>query len=216
MILTVLTDIIKLMKKSLKWIFLYAVFLLVFTFLPNNKQLQNNLKDVLDSIDNEKSESQVRDFQRNENGYYKVVSVVDGDTIKIDFEGDTKTVRLIGIDTPETNHPSEPVQCYGKEASQKTKELLENKTVKLEQDVSETDRYGRILAYVWLDEFFINEKIVKEGYAFSSSYPPDIKYQDILDEAEIFARENKAGLWAEDTCNGDVYTGTAMLDNQNN
>lgn len=199
------------MKKSLKWVLLYVVFLLVFTFLPNNKQLQNNLKTLLDSIDNEKYENQSNESQSNTSGYYKVISVVDGDTFKIEFRGEIKSVRMIGIDTPEVKHPSEPVQCYGTEASLKTNELIEGKEVRLEQDVSQTDRYGRILAYVWVDDVLINEKIVKEGYAFSSSYPPDIKYQDILDVAEVYARENKLGLWAENTCNGDVYTDTNII-----
>jgi len=209
MILTVFADIIKHMKKTLKWVFVYVIFLLVFTFLPNNKQLQNNIRNILDSFEKENSITVVPDKDSERTGYYKVVNVVDGDTIKIDFNGEIKTVRFIGIDTPEVNHPSEPVQCYGVEASLKTKEILEGKEVRLEQDVSETDRYGRILAYIWLNDVLINEKVVKEGYAFSSSYPPDVKYQDVLDLAETYARENKLGLWSENTCNGDVYTGTA-------
>lgn len=203
------------MKKSLKWLFLYFLFLLFLTFFPENKEIQNKLKNLLqeeqssvNSSENSEDSQTGGDSKINSENVYKVVKVVDGDTFKIEFRGESKSVRMIGIDTPEVNHPSESVQCYGVEASLKTKELIEGKEVRLEQDVSQTDRYGRILAYVWLDEVFINEKIVKEGYAFSSSYPPDVKYQDILDEAEIFARENKAGLWSEDTCKGDVYTGT--------
>lgn len=160
-----------------------------------------------DPIENTNIEDQTDDPQGNKSGYYKVVNVVDGDTIKVDFNGEVTTVRFIGIDTPEVNHPTEPVQCFGEEASQNTKDLLENKTVKLEQDVSETDRYGRILAYVWIDDVLINEQIVREGYAFSSPYPPDVKYQDKLDAAEAYARENNMGLWSKNTCNGDVYAG---------
>lgn len=203
------------MKKSIKWLFLYFLFLLFLTFFPENTETQNKLKSLLEeeqsrveTSDTVKDDQLNGDSELNSSVFYKVVKVVDGDTFKIEFRGESKSVRMIGIDTPEVNHPSEPVQCYGVEASLKTKELVEGKEVRLEQDVSQTDRYGRILAYVWVDEVFINEKIVKEGYAFSSSYPPDVKYQDILDEAEIFARENKAGLWSEDTCKGDVYTGT--------
>jgi len=127
----------------------------------------------------------------------KVIRVIDGDTIKI--EGD-KVVRYIGIDTPETVHPSKPVQCYGKEASNKNKKLVEGKEVKLEKDVSETDKYGRLLRYIWLGDTLVNEYLVREGYAQSSSYPPDVKYQNRFIEAQRQAREEKKGLWG-DVCN---------------
>lgn len=127
----------------------------------------------------------------------KVIRVIDGDTIKI--EGD-KVVRYIGIDTPETVHPSKPVQCYGKEASDKNRELVEGKEIKLEKDVSETDKYSRLLRYVWLGDMMVNEYLVREGYAQSSTYPPDVKYQDRFLEAQRRAREEKKGLWG-DTCN---------------
>ena len=127
----------------------------------------------------------------------KVINVVDGDTIKI--EG-SQVVRYIGIDTPETVHPSKPIQCYGKEASDKNKELVEGKEVKLEKDVSETDKYGRLLRYIWLGDMLVNEYLVREGYAQSSSYPPDVKYQDRFVEAQKQAREEKKGLWG-DVCN---------------
>lgn len=128
----------------------------------------------------------------------QVVRVIDGDTIKI--EGD-KVVRYIGIDTPETVHPSKPVQCFGKEASDKNRELVEGKEVKLEKDVSETDKYGRLLRYVWLgNDMLVNEYLVREGYAQSSTYPPDVKYQDRFLEAQRLAREEKKGLWG-DICN---------------
>lgn len=124
----------------------------------------------------------------------KVINVVDGDTIKI--EGG-QVIRYIGIDTPETVHPSKPVQCYGKEASDKNKELVEGKEVKLEKDVSETDKYGRLLRYVWFGDMLVNEYLVREGYAQSSSYPPDVKYQDRFVEAQRQAREEKRGLWGD-------------------
>ncbi|MFH1280444.1 MAG: thermonuclease family protein, partial [Candidatus Beckwithbacteria bacterium] len=127
----------------------------------------------------------------------KVARVVDGDTIKLE---NGEVLRYIGIDTPETVDPRKPVQCYGKEASAKNKELVEGKEVKLEKDVSETDKYGRLLRYVWLGDVLINELLVEEGYAQSSSYPPDIKYQDRFVAAQAFAREENMGLWG-DACN---------------
>ena len=122
----------------------------------------------------------------------RVAKVVDGDTIKLE---NGKTVRYIGIDTPETVHPSKPIQCYGKEASNKNKELVEGKEIEIEKDVSETDKYSRLLRYIWIEDIFVNEYLVREGFAQSSSYPPDVKYQDRFREAERRAREEDKGLW---------------------
>lgn len=126
----------------------------------------------------------------------KVVNVVDGDTIKIETG---ETVRYIGIDTPETVDPRKPVQCYGKEASDKNTQLVEGKLVELEKDISEKDKYGRLLRYIWLGDTLINELLVRDGYAQSSSYPPDIKYQSRFVEAQRLAREENKGLWGS-TC----------------
>ena len=122
----------------------------------------------------------------------KVTNVVDGDTIKIETG---ETVRYIGVDTPETVHPSKPIQCYGKEASIRNEKLVEGKTIELEKDVSETDKYGRLLRYVWLDGTLINESLVREGFAKSSTYPPDVKYQDKFIEAQRLAQAEQKGLW---------------------
>jgi len=128
---------------------------------------------------------------------FRVMNVIDGDTIKLD---NGQVVRYIGIDAPETVHPSKPVQCFGKEASEKNTELVEGKEVKLVKDISETDRYGRLLRYVYIDNMFVNDYLVRNGYANASSYPPDIKHQDQFKEAEKEARDNKRGLWADDAC----------------
>lgn len=130
----------------------------------------------------------------------KVIKVVDGDTIEVDLgSGNIKTVRYIGIDTPETVDPRKSVQCFGKEASAKNKELVGGGTVGLEKDISETDKYGRLLRYVYMGDLFINQLLVAEGYAYSSSYPPDIKYQDKFKVAEQQAKANNKGLWS--SCN---------------
>ena len=128
---------------------------------------------------------------------FKVAHVVDGDTIKLD---NGQVVRYIGIDTPETVDPRKPVQCFGKEASNKNRELVEGKEVKLIKDVSETDKYGRILRYVYIGDVFVNDYLVRQGYAHSYSYPPDIKHQDQFKQAEEEARNNKRGLWVDNTC----------------
>lgn len=122
----------------------------------------------------------------------KVVRVVDGDTIEI--EGGQK-VRYIGIDTPETVDPRRPVACFGKEASDENKKLVEGKQVRLEKDVSETDKYGRLLRYVYVGDIFVNDYLVRHGYAQVSTYPPDVKFTEQFLEAERDARENQRGLW---------------------
>lgn len=127
-----------------------------------------------------------------------VIEAIDGDTIEI---AGGQRVRYIGIDTPETVDPRRPVGCYGKEASLENKSLVEGKKVILEKDVSETDKFNRLLRYVYVKDegktIFINEYLAREGFAKSSSYPPDIKYQQVFIEAEREARELKKGLWGK-------------------
>jgi micrococcal nuclease len=129
----------------------------------------------------------------------KVVRAVDGDTIEI--EGGDK-VRYIGIDTPETVDPRKPVQCFGVEASKKNKELVEGKTVRLEKDITDKDKYNRLLRYVYIGDVFVNLELVKQGFAYSYSYPPDIKYQDQFVKAQQEAQEAKRGLWG--ACSSDA------------
>lgn len=100
-----------------------------------------------------------------------VTRVVDGDTAEVEFEGRELDVRFIGIDTPETVAPGEPVQCYGPEASAYTTQRLEDIMVLLEFDVERLDRYGRTLAYVWLGDELFNETLVREGYALVTTFP---------------------------------------------
>ena len=138
----------------------------------------------------------------------KVVRVVDGDTINVEINGKVEPVRYIGIDTPETVDPRKPVQCFGVESSKKNKELLEGKTVRLETDITDRDKYNRLLRYVWLDDILINQKLVEDGFAKSYSYPPDIKYQDKFVAAEKKAREDKLGLWT--ACASDTNSSTTV------
>lgn len=124
----------------------------------------------------------------------KVSYVVDGDTITI--EGNKK-IRYIGIDTPEIKDPNKTVECFGKEASSQNKTLVLGKEIKLEKDVSEVDRYGRLLRYVWVNDIFVNDYLVRQGYAHVATFPPDVKYSHQFLEAEKEARENKRGLWGK-------------------
>lgn len=123
-----------------------------------------------------------------------VKKVVDGDTIELE---NGQHVRYIGIDTPESKKPNTPIQCFAIEASKRNVELVEGKQVRLVKDVSHTDRYDRLLRYVYVDGVFINKQLVEEGYAFARSYPPDIAFQKDLQAAEGHAREQHKGLWAQ-------------------
>ena len=125
-------------------------------------------------------------------GMVKVIRVIDGDTIEL--EGGRK-VRYIGVDTPELTDNRTLVKCFADKALAKNKELVEGNMVSLEKDASETDKYGRLLRYVYKGNIFINEVLVQEGYAHAVSFPPDILYQEKLSEAEREAREKKLGLW---------------------
>ncbi len=126
-----------------------------------------------------------------------VEEVVDGDTIKVRDRGRLYTVRYIGIDAPETVHPNKAVEWMGPEASRANRAYVLDKVVLLEKDVSETDRYGRLLRYVWLsDGDMVNEVLVRRGYAHASTYAPDVKYQHRFLAAEREAREAKVGLWS--------------------
>ena len=138
---------------------------------------------------------------------YAVFKVIDGDTISIIKDNKTVTLRLIGLDTPETVGPRKPVQCFGKAASDKAKELLTGKTVRLELDPSQglLDKYRRTLAYVFLrDGTLFNEYMIAEGYGHEYTYNLPYKYQKEFKEAEARARAEKRGLWADDTCAGDT------------
>ena len=136
----------------------------------------------------------------------RVTAVVDGDTVDVDLGGERVRLRLIGINTPETVDPRRPVECFGREASQKAKELLSGQQVHLEADPSQDDRdrYDRLLRYVWLpDGRLFNLEMVAQGYAFEYTYEMPYKYQAEFARAQEQARAAQRGLWAPDTCGGE-------------
>ncbi len=143
--------------------------------------------------------------------YYAVSSVVDGDTVKISINGTVETLRLIGIDTPETVDPRKPVQCFGKEASAKAKELLSGKKVRIEKDSSqgERDKYSRLLAYVFLEDGTnFNQYMIEQGYAHEYTYNSAYKYQAAFKAAQKWAQSNQKGLWSPSTCIGSTSSAT--------
>ncbi len=131
-------------------------------------------------------------------GTYKVTKVVDGDTFKVDYEGKEETIRLLLIDTPETVHPNKPEQPFGKEASDFMKEKLTGKRVELELDVSERDKYGRILAYTYdLEGNMLNEQLLEKGLArVAYIFPPNTKYVDRFQEIQKEAQQKEVGIWS--------------------
>lgn len=150
--------------------------------------------DDVDDDSNEPANSFPPSPSLNIGGDLVLVSrVIDGDTIEL-ASGDR--VRYIGIDTPETVDPRELPGCFGHEAAAQNQELVENQLVRLEKDITDRDKYGRLLRYVYLaDGTFVNLSLVEEGFAFNYTYPPDLKHQLEFFEAEQEARAAKAGLW---------------------
>ncbi|KRE49514.1 hypothetical protein ASG92_26545 [Arthrobacter sp. Soil736] len=145
-------------------------------------------------------------------GPYPVLSVTDGDTIRVSVDGRSTRIRLIGIDTPEVTDPRKPVQCFGREASRRAHELMDGTQVWLEYDPSQgrRDRYGRTLAYVWLNEnMLVNQQMVSEGFAHEYTYDDSYKYRDTFRHAEQAAQTAELGLWNPATCAGSTQTQTS-------
>jgi len=120
-----------------------------------------------------------------------VTYVIDGDTFKVNDNGIEKTIRMSGIDTPETKHPYRSIECYGQEASLELDNLLHNKTIQL--DYQGKDIYNRYLAYVYVDGMSINEYMIFNGYAVHTKYPH--KYQAKYSKLETIAQHENVGLW---------------------
>lgn len=138
-------------------------------------RLESLFKDVLGSYSNRSVSSNT------------VVRVIDGDTIEL---ADGNIIRYIGIDAPELGS-----DCYSEEATKKNRELVEGKEVKLEKDVSDKDRYGRLLRYVYVDDILVNELLVREGFAYAKNYDPDTSYLEQFAVAEYKAKDSNMGLW---------------------
>jgi micrococcal nuclease len=146
--------------------------------------------------------------------------VVDGDTLVVRITGRTDgpglgdsvvgrsyRVRLIGIDTPESVDPRRPVECFGHEAGAAMSALVKDRSVRLVKDVEETDRYDRLLRYVYMEAEMANARLVTNGYAHAYTFPPNVRHSDLFVRLEREARENDRGLWAPDTCNAMTRSG---------
>lgn len=148
-------------------------------------------------------ESTLREPLLAANVVARVSRVVDGDTIKILTSYGEDTIRLIGIDSPETLDPRKPVQCFGNEATREMIKLVWGKNIQLEADSTqgERDKYGRLLRFIFLEDGTpINKTMIERGYAFEYTYAAPYKYRDEYIAAEEYARTNQLGLWNPSVC----------------
>jgi micrococcal nuclease len=137
------------------------------------------------------------DQRRAADAPYRVVDVFDGDTIVV-ARGDVRdTVRILGVDTPETHHPAKPVQCYGPEASAYTRRRLLGRLVRLEDDVENRDLYGRRLAYVYVGTERFDDELLRLGYARLLVIEPNLAHARAMLDAELQAKQHRRGLWGE-------------------
>ena len=135
----------------------------------------------------------ITDNNRSNLVQYEVIRVIDGDTVELK---NGERLRYNDIDTPETVHPSKPIECYGVEARKKNKELVEGETILVELGNPEKDRYGRLLGYVYIDDLFVNAELVRGGYAEVNSYGnPGSKFNELI-QIENKAKSKPTGLWA--------------------
>lgn len=139
----------------------------------------------------------------NSSGEVAVVSrVIDGDTIELK---DGRRVRYIGIDTPELDYKNSQHDCYGAKARERNQDLVEGKEVHLVRDVSETDKYDRLLRYVYAGDIFVNKVLVREGYARVIAIKPDTELYGALKEVEEDAKSQQRGMWANGTCEKENF-----------
>ncbi len=188
---------------------LIIILILISSVFTIYKLIENNrisINDIQDQTSNDVNDENVNDTINNKNITFTkafVNRVVDGDTIEVTIEDKKYKVRFIGINCPEY---TTKIEEYGKEATEYTTSMLLNKTVYLEKDVSETDKYGRLLRYIWLEipngitneeikSKMFNAKLLLDGYAQVATYPPDVKYVDYFKDMQSEAKNNNVGLW---------------------
>ncbi len=158
-------------------------------FFTSNNFNQNNIIDSVNNI-----VSQNSDFKINsEFEQVTIVRIIDGDTIVDDKD---RKIRLIGINTPELNN-NDINYCFAVKSKNVVSSLVLDKSIKLEKDVSDIDKYGRLLRYVWFDDKMLNKILLEEGYAQVSTYAPDVKYQEMFLDTQKKAKNNKVGLWGD-------------------
>ena len=128
-----------------------------------------------------------------------VVRIVDGDTIRVRVGDQIHSVRYIGINTPELHHPRRGEEPGGREAAEINRALVGSRQIRLEMDVQTRDRYGRLLAYVWVGDVMVNAELVRRGYAQVMTVPPNVRHQALFVKLQREAREAGRGLWRSRT-----------------
>ena len=126
-----------------------------------------------------------------------VVRIVDGDTIHVRVGNRIEKVRYIGVNTPEVHHPRKGEEPGGREATEVNRGLVGARHVRLETDVQARDRYGRLLAYVWVDDMMVNAELVRRGYAQVMTVPPNVRHQALFVKLQRDARDAGRGLWRQ-------------------
>lgn len=187
------SNLVKLLLSAITF-FIYFLLLAGLYFYKNPNTLTINSVNVFLFDKNAKSEilnPTAKVTVLPNEGVFFVTRVIDGDTIEISTG---EKVRYIGINAPELTNRNE---CFAGNARQKNVSLVLNKKVKLVKDVSDKDRYGRLLRYVYIDKLFVNKTLVEEGYANAATYPPDVKFKDLFVQMQKQAQEQKKGLWNE-------------------
>ena len=209
-------------SKIFAWVFLggllagaiYALSLLYYASKPltDNQDTTQQNSAVEESINNNNTTQQAQIVETLSNnhdttvGPYTVLSVTDGDTIRIDYDGTSTPVRLIGVDTPETVDQRTTVQCFGQEASDYLKAKLTGKSVTIEADPTQSDRdkYDRLLRYVYLDGEDVGLSIISNGYGHEYTYYIPYQKQTAYKTAQKTAEAQNLGLWSPSTCNGNT------------
>lgn len=164
-----------------------------------------------DDIPNENKENKAENSQNNESyEKAKVLCAHDGDTIWVKIDGKKEKVRFVGVNTPEVAKDGNPAEFMAEEAKDFTEEILKDKEIYLERDISDRDKYDRLLRYIWLEKPLSNPELsdienktlngilVKEGYAYANYYKPDIKYHNFLKDLKKSAQDKNLGIWSDE------------------
>lgn len=178
-----------------KWGSFILLLVMMVGLLIGCEQVNQQVKE-LDSLLSSKETAASKIQKPKKVAQVKVLEVIDGDTIVVNLNGKKEKVRFVLVDTPETKHPTKPVQPFGPEASAFTKKQLSGQTIDLEFDVQERDKYGRVLAYIWKGNELFNVTLLEKGFARVAVFPPNTRYMDQFKEVEKIAKEKKQGLWS--------------------
>ncbi|MYL43946.1 thermonuclease family protein [Virgibacillus salexigens] len=188
------------MKKISSFIVLVALFVGLFSSSNTPSDIRNEITSFASILFEDTQATETEEIAINKEKV-TVDRVVDGDTVKVEFpSGETETVRLLLIDSPESVHPTKPVQPYGEEASDFAKDTLkEGQTLTLEKGDPERDKYDRLLGYIWVDGKNFNQLMIEEGFArVAYVYEPNTKYVDEFREAEKAAEQESNNIWSID------------------